>query len=1173
MRIKAKLPRRDARSGPKRRRAGLRAVQGCAYVLAGLLVIVAVAAGGFYLRLAASPLNLADYKGRLEEALTSRLGAGWRVTVDETVLELYGGKPALRAGGLEIRNPVGITVVRTPWALVSLNPLSLLVGHVSPREIELRDVHLRGVIAKDGTLSFSSALDGPAIAAPPLPEGTPSTGSASPEAAAPDVAVPPTPASGEAQAPSVVSTAVASLIRPLVESSGLIGALDRARLVDANLSLLGYDGRERVAFRRVNAVFEQVEGGDRRFDLELQGVRGDWHVHGTVGGRRGHPTSIEAEGVPLADIMLLAGLSKVPVASDVKISASLATAFGRGRLDHLSGRLHSSAGTIARKGSAPIRLDGASAQVQWDETSRVLAIPALTVQSEGTRVVLDGSVALAELGRWRIGLSGRDVVVAALDPQHPAFRLGSVQAEALVGEDSIRLDKLALKGEGVDMALTGSFTPNSTTEILSGRLDVKGTDALRLVRLWPDTITPDLRAYLAKRLLSGSVEQLTLSAALDAQDMKAAFSDAPMTERSVSLSFAASGIGLSVVDGLPPLRDLTVAGTTSGTHVSLKAEDGAIAMPDGRRLSFSDASYLHTTLHQPGSAATIGFRIQGGLDALASFVRSPLIAEAGLPEIDPAAVRGRLDLKASLPLIPGTIPPLSDLAIDVTGNLSDVVVDKLPGKERLEAGAFTVSREAGLLTIKGDGRLSGVPTAFDLRLPRTGTGELLVSATLDEAARGRRGLPVAPVLTGPVAVKVAVPLGAKGVPRVEADLARAGIDGLLPGWQKAPGRPGRVSFTKTETGGVTELRDLQVESGSVQIRGLLGLGQTGAVERADITSLRLSPGDDMKAQLERSGGVYRLVVRGNNIDARPFLKWINAAPAKGAAARESQDIELDLSSTILSGFNDEAMTNVSAKGSVRDGDLRALQFAGRFRSAAVEAQLAKRDAGAPILALRSGDAGATLRFLDLYRRMTSGRLTVDARTGDGVQEGRITIDEFALQGEPALRRIVSQTQQSATSANDERGGTASRSQAVDQIAFNRLTTAFRRQGARMDYSDAVIYGPQVGFNLSGFVDHARDRLDITGTFVPAYMLNNAFSQIPVVGLILGGGRNEGLIAVEFRVAGALTNPSVTVNPLSAVAPGILRKLFGWMQTEGQPDASAPSPAANAVQPPRRRSAR
>jgi hypothetical protein len=35
-----------------------------------------------------------------------------------------------------------------------------------------------------------------------------------------------------------------------------------------------------------------------------------------------------------------------------------------------------------------------------------------------------------------------------------------------------------------------------------------------------------------------------------------------------------------------------------------------------------------------------------------------------------------------------------------------------------------------------------------------------------------------------------------------------------------------------------------------------------------------------------------------------------------------------------------------------------------------------------------------------------------------------------------------------------------------------------------------------------------------------------------------------LFAVNFRVSGPVASPTLTVNPLSAVAPGFLRKLFG-----------------------------
>jgi hypothetical protein len=66
---------------------------------------------------------------------------------------------------------------------------------------------------------------------------------------------------------------------------------------------------------------------------------------------------------------------------------------------------------------------------------------------------------------------------------------------------------------------------------------------------------------------------------------------------------------------------------------------------------------------------------------------------------------------------------------------------------------------------------------------------------------------------------------------------------------------------------------------------------------------------------------------------------------------------------------------------------------------------------------------------------------------------------------------------------------------------------------------------------------------MSGTFVPMYGLNNIFGQLPVVGLFLGGGSNEGLIGVTYEVVGTPGQPQLRVNPISAMAPGVLRKIF------------------------------
>jgi hypothetical protein len=270
----------------------------------------------------------------------------------------------------------------------------------------------------------------------------------------------------------------------------------------------------------------------------------------------------------------------------------------------------------------------------------------------------------------------------------------------------------------------------------------------------------------------------------------------------------------------------------------------------------------------------------------------------------------------------------------------------------------------------------------------------------------------------------------------------------------------------------------------------------------------------------------------------------SSAPAKAKRKQHEpaeRDIDLDIAANILTGFNDEAMTNASIKATVRKNELRSVQLAGRFGGAAVSAQTVPQR-GAPVLTLQAQDAGALLRFLDVYRRMVRGTLALQVALGDGVQVGSLAVDNFALRAEPALRRIISQNQ----SPGPDDTGRAVQLPRIDvnDVDFARARVDFTRTAGHLAFRDASIVGAQVGFTLSGWVDFSRDRADISGTFVPAYGLNNAFAQVPLFGPLLGGGRNEGLFAVNFRVAGQATAPTLTVNPLSAIAPGFLRKLFG-----------------------------
>jgi hypothetical protein len=148
----------------------------------------------------------------------------------------------------------------------------------------------------------------------------------------------------------------------------------------------------------------------------------------------------------------------------------------------------------------------------------------------------------------------------------------------------------------------------------------------------------------------------------------------------------------------------------------------------------------------------------------------------------------------------------------------------------------------------------------------------------------------------------------------------------------------------------------------------------------------------------------------------------------------------------------------------------------------------------------------------------------------------VDIEKFVLRGEPAMRSFA------AAPASEQFAARAQLN--AETVAFTNLHAVIDNRDGVLRVRDGAIASPNIGSTLEGVADFNRDAMDFSGTFVPAYGVNNLFGQLPVVGLILGGGDKEGLIGVNFRVTGRPGAPVLSVNPLSVIAPGFLRKIFG-----------------------------
>ncbi|HEX3498879.1 MAG TPA: AsmA-like C-terminal domain-containing protein, partial [Stellaceae bacterium] len=196
------------------------------------------------------------------------------------------------------------------------------------------------------------------------------------------------------------------------------------------------------------------------------------------------------------------------------------------------------------------------------------------------------------------------------------------------------------------------------------------------------------------------------------------------------------------------------------------------------------------------------------------------------------------------------------------------------------------------------------------------------------------------------------------------------------------------------------------------------------------------------------------------------------------------------------------------------------------------------------------DLGATLRLLDVSDHVTGGTLSATGQAQDvgpvRVFNGRLDGADYKIVGAPVMAKLLSVA--SFTSIASLLSG--------EGIPFTRLTGDFTAQDGKVTVKQGRAYGGALGINATGTVDLGQSTLDLEGTLVPAYMLNNILSNIPLIGNFLIGGEGQGLFAAAFHVRGPLDDPTISVNPLSALAPGALRNLF--LFEPGSPEGAQPS---------------
>ena len=1110
-----------------------------------LVTLVLLGCVGLWWRLSSGPIQLDAFSPWLVAAIEENFGSRQRVEVGGTQIErTANGGAAVRVRDIVVRDPDGTVVASAPKAEIRVSGLSLLSGHMRAESLSLVGAELAVRIETDGGVTvFASGADKHPIAmasAPALVAGQQASQDKKPPPAAalPSTQPPPRAAPTHPAAADSIAAILAWLDG--IGQSGLDGHdLRELGLKDGTLTVDDARTGKRWNFQNITLNLERPRGGGMVVTIGSENPERPWGLTASIKPtNNGHRNvALEARHVSANDLLLAFRLGDGTLEVDLPVSASLRGEIGpNGVPQGLVGRIVADGGFISDGDSSDGRLeiDRAEFKINWDAASRMLEVPFQILSGDNRLTLLGQAEAPAQpQGSWAFKITGGSAVLNAPSGGEPLIlnRIGVVGRFDSANK-RLTISQGDIGNADVGVAMSGNADYSSGSLRVATGLAATRMNSEALKKLWPTFVAPKVRDWFNEHLTSGNVERLTVAVNAPFETLKA--SGPPLPDDGLTIDAFATNCLIRPVVGLPALHDADLTVRIVGRNAQIILGKAVADLASGRKLVMSSGLFEvpDTAPRQP--PARVRFKLDGPVPAAAELLQMDRLRDASGAPFDPATTRGNMSALVALamPLKPDLPPGSTNYAITVDAlNFS---ADRLIMGQKVESPDLKISANNQGFVLKGDVRIGGAPASLEYRKLRgDDTADIHIQGMLDDSVRNNLGLDPTGTISGGIPIDVSGRIGTSaerdGRFAVQADLTSTQIDGFLPGWVKPAGKPARATFTVLTKPQSTRIEDLLIEGAGGGVKGVVDLDGSGEVQSANFPSYGFSDGDRASLKIDRlSDGSLRAVMRGDAYDGRGFLKTM-AAPPRTAAKRPPADVDLDMKLGAVLGHNGEALRSVELKMSRRNGEIRSLGLMAKLgRNGVLTGELRGRAGARQVVQFESSDAGALFRFSDIYSRMNGGQITtvMDAPTSaNPVQLGTVSVRNFAVHDESQLERAA--------------GNQAPRN---NNMAFSGLKVDFTRSPGRIALRDGVVRGPVLGGTIDGIIDYADDEVHLRGTLIPLYGANNLLGQLPIVGLFLGGEK-EGLVGVTYEVVGKPAGPVLHVNPLSALAPGLLRKVF------------------------------
>lgn len=828
----------------------------------------------------------------------------------------------------------------------------------------------------------------------------------------------------------------------------------------------------------------------------------------------------------------------------------------------VSARLHLP--SAAEKGAALFRIGAISPSTLADLRPGLSALKAL-----GMPVGVEAEADFHRDGRL-------DSAVLALEAQSGTINLpeyyreplkidslkAHMRADRTIG--SLWLDDLLIRAQGADIAAKGTVRTDEQGHHLDVDITANGVTPENLVQLWPHNLVPGAHEWIAANISKGKVQNARAHLSFLGR------ADNPLNPELVDLDghFDVSGVQVQYHPNLPP-----VVNATGTAHITPKTLIFENLSGISNSLELSQTRVTIDGFDQKLQHLTVEGNGKGPLRTIMAALDDPHFGYARQIGVDPADVSGVADaqFRFSLPLLANL--NIGDVDMLVTGKVTALGLADAVGGLPISGGNMAITLDNNRLLAKGRADIAGmgVDVSWQQSLIRKEkiTSQITFNGKADGTViGGMLGLDQ-PLVEGPMAIdgrfRTFRDRGADL--KLDADVADARFiwpDGLIP--VNDPGvAPQKLSLTATRSNkGEWSSDDIHLTGKDISVSAQIsGTGQGQAAQ------IILDPfvfgGSQISAHINRSAeGAILVAINGALLDLDP---WFRTPPPDPASPQEEPVDNIDAVPVDDGGGPLEDAVGFPLAIAINVDQMRmggnvpwqqvTAQFANngqRWNRLQLKAMIGPArfeinhggTGAAHRLMLHADNLGGFLASIGIENSLRNGIADIEADVSDQAVRGNVRVKDAFVTDAPALMRLFSVLSSQGLSALDGQTG----------VRFDTTESKFVWHKGRLYLRDGRANGAQIGITFAGKIDLGGGRnrkIDVEGTIVPVYTLNRLIGAIPIIGDLLTGGNGQGLFAATYHIRGPRVDPQVSVNPLSALAPGIVRRIL-FMNNDSGNDA-------------------